>query len=546
MKWVLGVAAAIVALAIAAVVVVPYVVDTSRVQRLIAGTVSQAIGRPVRFSAIAVRSLPWPSVELTGLEVADDPRFGPAPFLKLEKGTLRLGLLALLRGRVEITRVILTQPSIALVQDRQGQWNIASLGVGTDGRGGTGRGARSSAGGGSGTGGGGGGLGAAGAVLGSQIRIDKGFVSYTTRKGTPAWYRVEDLDLKLKGGGTQISVDGDLRVKPGDLRVRIAKGALALPPSRVLFDSPVQAEVSVDGKDIGALAQAALGPVPVVAGSVKGTLAVSGSLGAPRVAGDMEVPSLRVTQTRATCPEPKTRSLTVSGLKLPARWEGGGAQVRPLTASLGRGKISANVTATFEGGMRLALADVVLTGVPLDTLLVDFMCEGYAVSGPLDLSGAFTLRPKAMLTTLAGSGQLSIGRGKVVGSQAIALFESVVRVGGARSSLLAADVPTSLGSSPLEFESITATYRIVDGVVTTRDLVYTSRAMKVGVKGQYALAAGTLDLDVVVNHGRGQVAAKVTGTAAAPSIRLAPSALVRDLDPDTQERGLSDLLKRFR
>ena len=118
-------------------------------------------------------------------------------------------------------------------------------------------------------------------------------------------------------------------------------------------------------------------------------------------------------------------------------------------------------------------------------------------------------------------------------------------MGGALSSLLTADVPTTPGTSPLEFEAITATYRIVDGVASTRDLLYTSRAMNVGVSGQYALATGAMNLDVVVNHERGQVTAKVTGTSAAPSIRLAPSSLARDLDVDTMQRGLHDLLKRF-
>jgi uncharacterized protein YhdP len=101
-------------------------------------------------------------------------------------------------------------------------------------------------------------------------------------------------------------------------------------------------------------------------------------------------------------------------------------------------------------------------------------------------------------------------------------------------------------SSPLEFESITASYQIVDGVATTRDLLYTSRAMKVGVSGQYALATGAMNLDVVVNHGRGQMTAKLTGTSSSPSIRLAPSSLARDLDADKVQRGLQDLLKRFR
>ena len=126
------------------------------------------------------------------------------------------------------------------------------------------------------------------------------------------------------------------------------------------------------------------------------------------------------------------------------------------------------------------------------------------------------------------------------------LIGSVVRVGGTISSLLNADLPPTLFSSPVEFDSITGTYRIADGVATTRDLLYTSRAMKVGVAGDYALASGAMNLDMVVNHGRGEVRAKVTGTAAAPSIRIVPSSVLRGVDQEKVEGGLKDLLKRFR
>ena len=121
-----------------------------------------------------------------------------------------------------------------------------------------------------------------------------------------------------------------------------------------------------------------------------------------------------------------------------------------------------------------------------------------------------------------------------------------MRVGGAVSSLLRADVPASLTSSPVEFDSITGTYRITNGVVSTRDLVYTSRAMTVTVVGDYALVGGRMNLDLLVNHGRGEVKARVTGTAASPSIRVDPSTLVRDVDRQKVESGLKDLLRRFR
>jgi uncharacterized protein YhdP len=114
------------------------------------------------------------------------------------------------------------------------------------------------------------------------------------------------------------------------------------------------------------------------------------------------------------------------------------------------------------------------------------------------------------------------------------------------SSVLAADVPSTVTSSPLDFDSITGTYQITNGVVTTRDLLYTSRVMKVGIAGDYGLASGRMNLDVRVNHGRGEVRAKVSGSAASPSIKLDPSSVAGSVDREKVESGIQDLLKRFR
>jgi hypothetical protein len=196
--------------------------------------------------------------------------------------------------------------------------------------------------------------------------------------------------------------------------------------------------------------------------------------------------------------------------------------------------------------MRVRFDDLAVKGVPVESVLVDFLCQGYAVSGPLDLTSTLTFAAGRPLETLSGPGSLKIGAGKVVGKQALSLMTNVVRVGGAVSSLLSADIPTSAFASPVEFDSITGTYQVTDGIARTRDLVYTSRAMVVGVAGDYVLATGAMNLDVVVNHGRGEVRAQVTGTAAAPAIRVVPSTVLRNADRDTVERGLKDLLKRFR
>ncbi|MGH7275811.1 MAG: AsmA-like C-terminal region-containing protein, partial [Candidatus Rokuibacteriota bacterium] len=386
------------------------------------------------------------------------------------------------------------------------------------------------------------------AALTARVKIEKGTVTYVARgtSGALSRYRVEDLDLRL-GVGPAILVEGTARVKPGDLGVTITEGRIALNGARSLFEAPVSARVAVEGRNVAELVAAAAGPSPAIAGAVQGALTVSGTLGAPKAAGVVELANLRVTQPVPACPEPKLRTLALTALKLDnAAWDAGRLTSRPVTASLAGGSIALNLQATLDRGVRVQLADVAIKALPLERVLADFLCQGYAVAGPLDLDGALAFNALDLWGTLSGPGRLRIGPGRVVGPQALALFGGVVRVGGAVSALLNADLPTSLFASPLAFDSIAGTYQIANGVVTTRDLLYSSRVMKVAVAGEYGLVTGRMNLDVVVNHGRGELKARVTGTAASPSIRGDPSTIVRDVDRQKVESGLKNLLKRFR
>ena len=71
--------------------------------------------------------------------------------------------------------------------------------------------------------------------------------------------------------------------------------------------------------------------------------------------------------------------------------------------------------------------------------------------------------------------------------------------------------------------------------------------MQISVAGRYGLADGRVNADLVVKTGRAQIAAKVAGSVASPSIRVKPGTLLparggaRDL-----EQGLRDLLKRLK
>ena len=133
-RWLLAAVAAIVGLAIAVMVALPRLVDTPRVQSLIAGTASQALARSVKFRSVSVSVAPYPAVRLHGLEVAEDPAFGGGPFLRLDEADLRLKLWPLLRGQIEFATLVLKQPTVALIQGADGRWNFATLGATTEPR----------------------------------------------------------------------------------------------------------------------------------------------------------------------------------------------------------------------------------------------------------------------------------------------------------------------------------------------------------------------------------------------------------------------------
>lgn len=534
-KWLLGVVAALVIVVVAAAAALPYLVDTPRIQAYISATATQTLRRPVRFTSVSLRVLPLPAVELHDLEVAEDPKFGTASFLKLDVGRVRLRLLPLLTGRVELGDIVLRKPMVTIVQAADGRLNISTLGTTAEPRQAT-RAGRST-----------GGSGMASTVAVARVVVDDGTIVYVARgKGQSApQYQLSDVDLTLTGGGTQIAFTGDARLQPGDVRLGLSDGVVALAGARPLTEAGLRGKVTIDGKDAGALAAAAMGPAPLLHGGVKGALTLGGTVAAPTAAGEIIVSDLTITQDNPRCPEPRRRTLAVSTVKLDLGWQDQRLTGKPATATVAGGTVATQLTMTLDRGIRVQMADLAIKGLPLEKVLVDYLCQGYAITGPLALTGGLSFDAHDVVNTLSGPGQLRVGSGKVVGSQALALFSSVVRVGGAVSAVLSTDVPSRAFDAPLEFDSITGSYTLTNGVATTRDLLYTSRSMKVAIAGDYALANGRMNLDLIVTHDRGELKAKLTGTAAAPSIAVSPASVLRDVDPQKAQKGIQDLLKRF-
>ena len=157
------------------------------------------------------------------------------------------------------------------------------------------------------------------------MKIDKGLITYVTRGKGPSQtpYRVEDLDVTVTGQGSQLAFKGAFAVRPGDLTVKLADGIIAVNGAKTLLEAPVRARVGIEGKDVEKLVAAAAGPTPTIAGPIKGDFSLGGTLGVPRISGNVELASVRVTRSNQACPEPKQRTLALGLLKVSgASWDG--------------------------------------------------------------------------------------------------------------------------------------------------------------------------------------------------------------------------------
>src|SRR4030095_2252673 len=120
LKW------ALIGLLVVALVVVgsmldlPWLVGTPAIQAYIQQAAGHALGRPIKFSGLSISALPLPTVRLRGLQVAEDPAFGSAPFMTVAEGRMRIRLRSLFQGRVDLANLRLDEPRIHVVEDAGG------------------------------------------------------------------------------------------------------------------------------------------------------------------------------------------------------------------------------------------------------------------------------------------------------------------------------------------------------------------------------------------------------------------------------------------
>ena len=97
---------------------------THRVHRYLVAHLERAFGRSVEVRNFTVLLLPSPILDAEQVTIGEDPSFGNEYFLRADRLTAGLRWSGLLRGHFEFGTLSLTRPSLILVRNEQGNWNL--------------------------------------------------------------------------------------------------------------------------------------------------------------------------------------------------------------------------------------------------------------------------------------------------------------------------------------------------------------------------------------------------------------------------------------
>src|ERR1700676_3439680 len=122
-KW-WKLALTIVALLVAVQIGVSLLVRTHRMHAYLTTQLERAFGRPVEVGHFAVQFLPTPRLYAERVSVGEDPAFGNEYFLRADNLSAGLRWTGLLRGHFEFGTLSLGRPSLILVRNNQGRWNL--------------------------------------------------------------------------------------------------------------------------------------------------------------------------------------------------------------------------------------------------------------------------------------------------------------------------------------------------------------------------------------------------------------------------------------
>ena len=128
LKIVAGLLVFLVVLVLAAMIVLPQVIDPNDYKDEIVAEVKKATGRDLSIGGdIDLSVFPWLGLKLGSLELSNAKGFGGAPFAAIKEAGVRVKLMPLLSRRVEVDTVVLDGLRLNLARTKEGRTNWDDL-----------------------------------------------------------------------------------------------------------------------------------------------------------------------------------------------------------------------------------------------------------------------------------------------------------------------------------------------------------------------------------------------------------------------------------
>jgi uncharacterized protein involved in outer membrane biogenesis len=449
------------ALIVGLLLAIPYVVNVNSFGPKIVDRLEPALGRKVRLEHIRLSLLP-PSLVAEQLGISEDPAFGQGDFATMEALRVHISLLALVNQHVEITTLEAEKPSVKLIKNASGAWNIDSLGARPPaGNNASGQPA-------------GGATAGANALEVDKLRLTDGSFSLDDlSRPTPSHQQFDHLVANVEHLAPGKPFDFSLSLKAGDGVIETSGTAGPFlpgsPPSL-----PMRGHVKLDTVDLVKLA----GTEAPAHGLLSGTFEIDYDGKTAKLEGDTTVQQLQ------TSPKGKPATIPVT-----AKFQ---AEYVPLTENLTVRSLNINVgqaAATISGMMNrklpqsnrinlkadgAALAEI---GKLLPALGVFLPNNSSFTSGTLTQAGEFN----GSLQPLNGTASLNVQNAKLSGYSVTEKVATVARFAGLESS------------KDTDFQSLKGAATFVNGAATFSNLELVMAGLTI-TGGGVMNADGQLDL----------------------------------------------------
>jgi AsmA protein len=119
---------AVLAVLLAGILAVPHFVDLALFKRTYLPIIEEALNRRVDIGELRLSLIPTPSIRMSGLKVFDNtPGHADSSFFSAQQVQLRLRFWPLIKGRFEVSELVLEKPTFNLFREPDGTFNYADL-----------------------------------------------------------------------------------------------------------------------------------------------------------------------------------------------------------------------------------------------------------------------------------------------------------------------------------------------------------------------------------------------------------------------------------